>query len=94
MERHDAPTERNGHLLTPDEIADRLRVTAEQVRALIRKGQLPAINVGAGSKRPLYRISEEALEEFIAGRQQETPGPTVRRFKRLPPVPDHFPKLR
>ena len=51
------------HLLTPDEAALRLRVSAEQVRALIRRGKLSAVNVGGGSKRPLYRITEQALRQ-------------------------------
>jgi len=80
-------------LLTPDEAAKRLKVTAEQVRSLIRKGQLAAINVGTGPKRPLYRITSQALHDFLA--QRWRPGPVVRRLaKRPPPVPDHFPDLR
>jgi excisionase family DNA binding protein len=81
-------------LLTPDEAAKRLRVTAEQVRSLIRKGQLAAVNVGTGPKRPLYRISAKAMDEFLARRWQ--PGPAVRpkKFRRLPPVRDYFPNLR
>ena len=82
-------------LLTPGEVAEKLRVTAEQVRVLVRKGQLAAINVGTGAKRPLYRITPQALEEFLSRRWQ--PGPAVRarrRSSRRPAVPDLFPKLR
>jgi len=81
-------------LLTPAEAADELRVSAEQVRCLIRRGELTAVNVGTGSKRPLYRITRRALDEFMAGRYQ--PGPAARptRIMRRQPVHDHFPDLR
>jgi excisionase family DNA binding protein len=82
-----------GTLLTPGEVAQRLRVTPEQVRCLIRRGQLAAVNVGTGPKRPLYRITPEAVEEFLSGRSRQTapPRPTNRH---LPVVPDFFPDLR
>ena len=81
-------------LLTPQETAKKLRVTAEQVRSLIRKGQLAAINVGSGSKRPLYRITEHALQSFLEKRYH--PGPLVspKTFRRHPPVQDFFPHLK
>jgi hypothetical protein len=81
-------------LLTPEDVAGRLKVTAEQVRSLIRRNQLAAINVGAGKKRPLYRITPQALNDFFSRRYQ--PGPAIRsaRIMRLPPVEDHFPQLR
>lgn len=80
-------------LLTPDEVAQRLRVTAEQVRSLIRTGQLIAVNVGAGRKRPCYRVTPAALHEFLGGRRTEKPAPATRRSKPLPPVADFFPDL-
>jgi len=83
----------DGRLLTPDEVAARLRVTAEQVRSLIRTGQLTAVNVGTGPKRPLYRITPDAVTEFLARRVQPVPAARPHSPRRLPPVPDHFPKL-
>jgi len=81
-------------LFTPGEAAERLKVSTEQVRTLIRHGRLAAINVGTGPKRPLYRIPAQALQDFLSSRHQ--PGPAVRphQFKRRPPVHDHFPNLR
>ena len=82
-------------LLTPADVALTLRVTPEQVRSLIRKGELAAINVGAGRRRPLYRITPQALDQFLSGRWQ--PGAAVRtkRASRQPqPVPDFFSNLR
>lgn len=84
----------NGELLTPEEASQRLKVSAEQVRSLIRSGRLAAINVGTGKRRPLYRITAVALEDFLVHCHQ--PGPATRpgRSRRRPPVPDHFPDLR
>ena len=45
--------------LTPNEVAKQLKITSEQVRILIRKGHLAAINVGISFKRPLYRITQK-----------------------------------
>ena len=81
-------------LLTPEEAANELKVSAEQVRALIRTDRLPAINVGTGKKRPLYRITRQDLEDFLTDRYQPHRGRRQRRFRRLPPVEDHFPELR
>lgn len=81
-------------LFTPGEAAERLKVTAEQVRSLIRKGQLAAVNVGTGPKRPLYRITSQALQDFLAHRWRPGRAVRFRRTTRPPPVPDHFPNLR
>jgi len=80
-------------LLTPEEAAGYLKVSAEQVRSLIRRGILTATNVGTGSKRPLYRIKHQSLEDFLADRTTDSASSTVRRFKQRPPVPDFFPQL-
>ena len=81
-------------LLTPDEAAKRLRVTAEQVRNLIKKGQLGAINVGTGPKKPRYRITLTALQEFLNRRWQLGTATQTRRTKQRQFVRDHFPDLR
>lgn len=84
----------DGRLLTPGEVAKYLHVSPEQVRTLIRKGRIAANNVSAGAKRPLYRITQRALDDFLSRRWH--PGPTVRKkkFKRLAPAPDFFPHLK
>lgn len=83
----------DGQLLTPAEVAAELRVAAEQVRCLIRTGELAAINVGTGPKRPLYRITRESLNEFKSRRFQPGPAIRVRPATRRPPVRDFFPDL-
>lgn len=81
-------------LLTPNEAATKLKVTPEQIRGLIRKGQLSAVNVGTGTKRPLYRITQQALNDFLCRRQQPRLTKQSKKFKQDAPVPDFFPHLK
>ena len=81
-------------LLTPNEAATKLKVTPEQIRSLIRKGQLFAVNVGTGTKRPLYRITQQALNDFLSRRWQPSLVTQRKKFKRLAPAPDFFPGLK
>jgi hypothetical protein len=81
-------------LLTPNEVAIKLKVTPEQIRSLIRIGQLSAVNVGKGPKRPLYRITQQALNDFLNRRWQPVQAIRKKRFKRLSQVPDFFPNLK
>lgn len=81
-------------LLTPEEVARQFRVTSEQVRCLIRRGQLAAVNVGTGPKRPLYRITPEAVAEFLTRRHRAAPAVRLTRKERVSPVPDFFPNLK
>ena len=80
-------------MLTPDEAARYLKVSAEQVRSLIRRGLLPAVNVSTGSKRALYRIKRETLDEFLTERSAGVRTSFARRFKLRPPVQDFFAQL-
>lgn len=92
---NDAPERVQHDLLTPEEAAERLKVSAEHVRALIRSGQLAAANIAIGTKRPLYRIRADVVAEFLNKRTEDRLGTnTPPRFRRLPPVEDHFPQLR
>jgi excisionase family DNA binding protein len=81
-------------LFTPNEAANKLKVTPEQIRSLIRTGQLHAVNVGKGPKRPLYRITQQALNDFLSRRWQQGPAIQNKRFKQLSQVPDFFPNLK
>lgn len=79
-------------ILKVEEVAKWLRVTNEQVSCLIRTGQLAAVNVGSGTKRPLYRIKPDAVDEFLARRSEQPV--TVRRARpRSAAVADFFPEL-
>ena len=55
-------------LLVVKEVAEILRVSAEHVRRIIRKGQLRAFKVG---RRGGYRIREEDLRNYIIKRSNE-----------------------
>jgi excisionase family DNA binding protein len=93
---NDHSAERNDDadaMLTPDEAAQYLKVSTEQVRSLIRRGLLAAVNLGTGSKRPLYRIKRNALEDFLSDRSAGTTPSRPQRFKPRPPVQDFFPGL-
>lgn len=67
--------------LTVPEVAERLHVHADVVRDLIRSGELQAfsVNVRPGSSKPRYRITSDALEQFITRRSIRTPTRPTRR---------------
>jgi excisionase family DNA binding protein len=90
----DCPDFTGEQLFTPNEAAVKLKVTPEQIRSLIRKGQLSAVNVGTGTKRPLYRITQQALDDFLNHRYQPTLTIHKKKFKRLAQVQDFFPGLK
>lgn len=53
----------------PDEIAEMLRVGSDTVRCWCAAGELESLNVARlGSKKPRYRITESALQRFMASR--------------------------
>ncbi len=65
------------------DVAAQLRIKADGVLVLIHAGQLAASNVAMpGSRRPRWRISAEALADFLAARQSQGPTPRARRRKR------------
>lgn len=51
-------------MLTVADIADELALSTEQVRRLIRRGELPAVNIATG--RPNYRVSRAALDKYLS----------------------------
>lgn len=71
-----------GKYLTILEVAERYGVRPAAVNGWIRNGELSAINVvrSLKCKKPRYRISQKALEEFEALRAT-APAPTTQRRK-------------
>ena len=67
------------HYLTPPELAKLWRVSPEKIITMIRGGQLAAVNLAAaGSSRPRFRISRDAIRNFEQGQAaipRATPGP-------------------
>ena len=82
----------SGGMLTPPQVAKQLGVSPDKILAWIRKGELHATNVAAGSGgRPRYRISHEDLAEFQRKRQNVKPPPKPpRRRKKDPNVIEFF----
>jgi excisionase family DNA binding protein len=55
--------------LTIAEIAAKLKVGKSKVRGWIASGRLRAYNVGAGKKRPRFRVSRGDLRRFLLTRR-------------------------
>jgi len=52
-------------LITAEQAADYLHLTVDSVRAMIKKGVLPAYKFGNTPKRPVYRIRKSALDTVL-----------------------------
>jgi excisionase family DNA binding protein len=50
--------------LSVQEVAETLRISPESVRALIRRGELPALRIGPS--RQILRIDSDDLQAYIA----------------------------
>ena len=69
----------SGPFLTPPRIAKLLGISDEKVCGWCATGKLRAVNV-SDAVRPRWRISQEALDEFLAARESRpTTRPTRRR---------------
>jgi hypothetical protein len=66
---------------TPPAVAKLYGVDVHRVIGWIRKGELRAVNVGDGAKRPRFRINSADLAAFEAARSA-TPQPKVSRCRR------------
>lgn len=76
----------------PPAIAKHYAVGVGTVLGWIHSGELAAINVGSGPKRPRWRIMPEALEAFERRRASQPPAPksSRRRRKADPSVIEYF----
>ena len=75
-------------LLTVREVAQILKVSEDTVREHIRSGDLRAVNVATGKKRPRWRIPEGTLRAFISERLNlvpslRTPPPKPKRGRKV-----------
>ena len=57
-------------MLTVADLCDKVGVTEHTVLTWIRSGELPAVNVGRrpGAGKPRWRVSPEALAQFVQTR--------------------------
>lgn len=62
------PNTPDRRFLRPEEVAEELNVTVSQVYTLMRSGELRAVKIG---KRGVWRVSREALEQFVVELEQE-----------------------
>jgi hypothetical protein len=53
----------------PRDVAPRINSSAAHVVRLCSLGLLRAVNISTGTKKPRWRISEAAVQEFLARRQ-------------------------
>jgi excisionase family DNA binding protein len=73
------------------EVAEKLGITADQVRALIGAGVLQAVNVALpGKKKPRWRIRADDLETFIAARTARPPAKLTRQCKVTTAYTEYF----
>lgn len=59
------------NLLTPTEIADRLKVKPITVIRLFDAGMLPGIVLRQGARKRVIRFREEAIEKFLTTREKQ-----------------------
>lgn len=74
---------------TPPGLAKRWKCKASTVLALLKSGRLHGFTLGAGRRRPRWRISPESVAAFEKGQRQE-PVKNGRRRKTAGEVIDFF----
>ncbi len=73
--------------LTPPQVAKRLGVGPDKIIGWLLAGELRGINVAAKtSGRPRYRISEEAVDDFLKKRSASVRPEIPRRRRRRQPA--------
>jgi len=71
-------------MLTPKDVAVHLKIHVDEVRRLLKSGELEGINIGQGDIKPRWRIDHESLERFkrrLTVHPQETAARTRARPK-------------
>ena len=75
---------------TTSSVATLLHTSEEQILAHIKAGRLKAVNVGLGSQRPRWRISDDQLTEFLESRTATPPAPRPARRTRAGTVVEFY----
>ena len=76
-------------MLTPPQVAKRLAVKSDKVRAWIRSGKLRALDVSEGAKRPRFRVAPDDLDDFLRSLQVVAPPKQQKRRKKVDDVHDY-----
>lgn len=72
-----------GSTISPSELAKRYGCKVDRIHAMIRSGELPAINVASSlTGRPRWRIPVEAVQQFEERRSSRPTPPAPRRRQR------------
>jgi excisionase family DNA binding protein len=75
--------------LSVKDVAEFLSVDADVVRSLIHAGTLHGVNVSAGRRRT-WRVSRQALDDFLIGRANRPAVPKPTRRRRAMVVTEFF----
>lgn len=68
---------------TPPKIARELGINVNKVLGWIARGELAAVNLAERpTGRPRWKVSREALDEFLASRTPAAPQPRKRRARK------------
>lgn len=76
--------------LSPPEYARILGIKVERIHGWIRSGALVAINVSDSCRRPLWRITPEAIERFEQSRSSRPPVKPPQRRKKDPSIIEFY----
>jgi excisionase family DNA binding protein len=80
--------------LTPTELAQLMRVSADRIRTWIRNGDLKAVNTAkVRCGKPRFVVLPWQLEEFVRGRAAAEPPTPFRKKRREPDIEDYFPDI-
>jgi hypothetical protein len=74
----------------PPAVARRYAVNVRRVHAWIATGELAAVNVGDGAKRPRWRVTAEAIADFERRRSAQPKAATTRRKRKKPEYTEYF----
>ena len=61
----------NVKLLKPEEIANILGVSRSTAMRMMHENAFPTVRLRAGKRKHILRVSDEALERWIHGRERE-----------------------
>ncbi len=76
---------------SPADVAAALRVKIDRVYSLIAAGELTAVNIAQQrGGRPRWRISDEALAQFLRSRQSVKPSPATRKRRKPQGITQYF----